>query len=59
VVRLGVQLLDEMGTNWGNSSKYRVCWRNTDGKRQMEGLGVDRKIILKYILKKQEGRATL
>jgi len=25
---LGVQLLDEIGTNWGNSSKYRVWWRN-------------------------------
>ena len=32
-----MQLLDKMGTNWGNSSKYRVWWRDTDGKRQVEG----------------------
>jgi hypothetical protein len=44
-VRLGVLLLDEMGTDWGDSSKYRVWWRDTVGKRQMEGLGVDGKII--------------
>ena len=54
-----MQLLDEMGTDWGNSSKYRVWCRITDGKRQMEGLGVGRKIILIYILKKQDGRAPL
>jgi hypothetical protein len=48
-----------MGTNWGNSSKYRVWWRDTVGKRQMEGLGVDGKIILQYIVKKQDGRAPL
>jgi len=54
-----VQLLDEIGRNWGNSSKYRIRCRNTDRKREMEGLGVDRKIILKYILKKQDGRAPL
>jgi hypothetical protein len=48
-----------MGTNWGNSSKYRVWWRDADGRRQMEGLDVDRKIILKYILKKQDGMALL
>jgi len=50
-------MLDEMGTDCGNSSKYIVWWRNPDRNRQMNGLGVDRKVTLKYILKKQDGRA--
>ena len=50
-------MLDEMGTIWGNSSKYRVWCRITDGKRQIEDLGVGREIILICILKKQDGRA--
>jgi hypothetical protein len=54
-----VQLLDEVGKNWGSSSKYRISCRITDGKRQMEDLGVGRKIILIHIEKKEDGRAPL
>jgi hypothetical protein len=45
------------GTDWGDSNKYSCWWRNTGGKRQMESLGIDGKLVLKYILQKQDGRA--
>jgi hypothetical protein len=46
VVSFGVQLLGLTGKDWGNSNKYGCWWEDTGGKRQMEGLGIDGKVIL-------------
>jgi hypothetical protein len=41
---------------WGRKEIHRVVWwRNLRGRDHFEDLGIDGRIILKYILKKQFG----
>jgi hypothetical protein len=43
------------GTYGEHRDAYRIVWRNLEGESHCEDLGVDGRIILKYIFIKENG----
>jgi len=58
-ILLGDKIKDmgrELARVWEELISCSVCWRNQKEREHLEDVGVKRRILLKYVLKKQDER---